>query len=184
MESFMDIGFSTFQTMINNAKTETGVVARFYDRAVQTGEISESGLPVFKEVMYVEIRVRDQNDVFDQPADENHIKRFPIEYNRYLLEKKESEKGTPLAQFAFLTVSQLECCKYRGIFTVERLADLEDSKARDVGLVKEKELAIKFLEVSKNNAVINDFSKKEKKYQAEIKKLKSEIEQLKAAANE
>lgn len=180
----MDIDFSTFQTMINNSKTESGVFARFYDRAVSTGDISENGLPVFKETMYVEIRVRDQSDVFDQPADESHVRRFPVEYNRYLLEKKESEKGTPLAQFAFLTVSQLESCKYRGIFTVERLAELEDAKAKDIGLVKEKELAIKFLEVSKNNAVINDFSKKEKKYQAEIKKLKAEIEQLKAAANE
>lgn len=184
MESFMDIDFSTFQTMINNSKTESGVFARFYDRAVSTGDISENGLPVFKETMYVEIRVRDQSDVFDQPADESHVRRFPVEYNRYLLEKKESEKGTPLAQFAFLTVSQLESCKYRGIFTVERLAELEDTKAKDIGLVKEKELAIKFLEVSKNNAVINDFSKKEKKYQAEIKKLKAEIEQLKASANE
>lgn len=184
MESFMDIDFSTFQSMINNSTTENGVLARFYDRAVATGEVAKNGLPVFKEVMYVEIRVRDQNDVFDQPADSTHLKRFPVEYNRYLLEKKESEKGTPLAQFAFLTVSQLECCKYRGIFTVERLADLDDAKAKDIGLVKEKELAIKFLEVSKNNAVIDDFSKKEKKYQAEIKKLKAEIEQLKAAANE
>ena len=176
----MDADFLSFQTMINN-KTEDGVFARFYDRAVRTENMLPNGLPEFIKKTYVEIRIRDNNDIYDQPAKEADKMRFPIEYQRYLLEKKQTENGTPLNQFAFLDVKQLETCKFRGIFTVETLSSLDNEKAKTIGLEQEKELAQKFLDVSKNNQVISEFAKKEKKYQAEIKKLKEEIAQLKEA---
>ena len=174
----MDVDFLEFQNLINN-KTDDGVFAKFYDRVIKTDKILDNGLPEFLKKTYIEIRIRDNNDIVDQPAREEDKRRFPLEYQRYLLEQKQVEKGTPLNQFAFLDVTQLETCKFRGIFTVEVLAELDDDKAKSIGLEKEKELAQKFLDVSKNNQVINDFAKKEKKYQAEIKKLKEEISRLK-----
>lgn len=180
----MDIDFSIFQSMLENSNKETGVVASFYDKVVRTGVIMPNGLPEFKEKAYVRIKTRDNADVFDQPASQEHIHRFPLEYKRYLLEKQEVKQGTPLTEFAFLSKTQLEACKYRGIFTVERLAELEDDKAHSIGLTEEKELAIKFIEASKNNKKIDDFTKKEKKYQAEIKKLKEQIEELKTQLKE
>lgn len=179
----MDIDFSVFQGMLDGARKETGVSAMFYDKAVRTGIMLENGLPEFKERIYVRITTRDNADIFDQPASREHIQRFPLEYKRYLLEKKEVKSGTPLTEFAFLTKIQLENCKYRGIFTVERLAELTEEQTKDLGLTEEKEYAIKFLEVSKNNKKIDDFSKKEKKYQSEIKKLKEQIEELKGKLN-
>jgi hypothetical protein len=179
----MEADFSLFQSMLNNSKTEDGVLAEFYDKSVKTNEVTDTGLPVFVQKTYIKIRLRDNNDVFDQPASEEHKKRFPVEYNRYLLNKKEVENGTPLNQFAFLTTGQLELCRFRGIFTVERLADLTDEQVQSLGLTEERELANKFLEVSKNNSAIAEFEKKEKAYKAEIKKLKAEIEKLKGANN-
>jgi len=180
----MDADFSMFQTMLSDEKREIGVVAKFYDRPIKTGNLTEKGLPEFKLLTYVEIRVRDNNDIFDGKATESHIRRFPIEYNRYLLEKKQTVEGTPLNQFAFLTIQQLEDCKYRGIFTVETLASLDDDKAKQLSLIDERELAKKFLDVSKNNKIIADFEKKERKYKEEIKKLKEELSLLKAKENE
>ena len=177
----MNSDFLAFQNMINNSKTEDGVFARFYDRAVRTGVILDNGLPEFKTKTYVEIRVRDNNDIVDQAAKQEDMMRFPLEWQRYQLEKKQVENGTPINQFAFLDVSQIESCKYRGIFTVETLVSIDDEKAAQLGLSKEKELAQKFLDVSKNNQIISEFSKKEKQYKAEIKKLKEEIEKLKEA---
>lgn len=177
----MNADFAMFQSMIKNARTEEGVFARFYDRAVRTGKVLENGLPEFVSKTYIEIRVRDNNDIVDRKAEKEDEMRFPVEYNRYLLEKKQMENGTPLTQFAFLDVVQLEACKYRGVFTVEMLAGLDDDKAQTIGLVEEKDLAKRFLEVSKNNQAIDDFAKKERKYKAEIKKLKEEIEALKGA---
>lgn len=179
----MDIDFSVFQSMLENSNKETGVVAMFYDKVVRTGIIMPNGLPEFKEKPYVRIKTRDNSDIFDQPASQEHVRRFPVEYNRYILEKKEIKSGTPLTEFAFLTKIQLENCKFRGVFTVERLAELTDEQAKDIGLTEEKELAIRFIEVSKNNKKIDDFTKKEKKYQTEIKKLKEQIEELKGKLN-
>ena len=62
--------FSTFQRMIDNTKGEEGVVARFYDRAIKTDEVDNNGLPKFTNKTFIEIRVRDNADVFDQPARE------------------------------------------------------------------------------------------------------------------
>lgn len=175
----MEADFNLFQSMLNNQKSEDGVFAEFYDKTLKTDEFTDKGLPVFKSKTYIKIRLRDNNDVYDQPANDENIRRFPVEYNRYLLNKKEIEKGTPLNQFSFLTVAQLDICNFRGIFTVERLANLTDEQASSLGLSEEKDLALKFIDVSKNNSVIADFEKKEKAYKAEIKKLKAEIERLK-----
>ena len=180
----MDGDFAIFQELLNNQKTEKGVFAEFYDKAVKTDEVNDKGLPVFITKTYVRIQTKDNHDVFDQPAKDEHIKRFPVEYNRYLLGKKEIENGTPLNQFAFLTVQQLESCKHHGIFTIERLAELNDEYTQALDLMAERDAAQKFIAISKNNTVIADFAKKEKAYKAEIKQLKEQIKELQAAKKE
>jgi hypothetical protein len=80
--------------------------------------------------------------------------------------------GTPLNQFAFLSVPQLEACDKRGILTVEDLAKLSDEQAKELSLIDERNCAVKFLEMAKNNAIIA-------KYEDEIKVLKQENEALK-----
>ena len=175
-----DIDFSTFQKMIKQENPNDGVVARFYDKSVKTAETTSDGLPVFKNVTYVEIRFKDNNtDIFDQPATEEKMARFPVEYARYQLGKKQVVDGQhELSQFAFLTAAEIETLKYRGIFTVEALAGLNDDRALELNLAREKKLAVKFLEVSKNNGAIADFEKKEAEYKAEIEKAKEEIAKL------
>ena len=37
--------FAMFEKFANNSGSEEGVAARFYDRAVKTGEVGENGLP-------------------------------------------------------------------------------------------------------------------------------------------
>lgn len=180
----MDADFSIFQDMLNNQRQEKGVYAEFYDKTIKTDEISAKGLPVFKSVTYIRIQLKDNHDVYDQKATPEYMRRFPVEYNRYLLSKKEIENGTPLNQFAFLTNSQLESCKYHGVFTVERLAELSDEHTAALNLINEREAAKKFLAISKNNTVIADFQKKEKEYKAEIKRLKQEIKDLQSSKKE
>ena len=181
----MDMNFANFQMLLNSGvKQEDGVFFFFFDRAVKTKEVTEYGLPIFKNVTFVEIRIKDQFDVFDQPADDTYYKRFPIDYARYQLEKKAQTEGTPLKQFAFLDAAQLETCTFRGVFTVEQLAGLSDEKATELHLETEKDLANKFLDVQKDNKKINDFAQKEKKYKEEIAKLKETIAKMKAGKDE
>lgn len=172
--------FVAFQNTLQNNNQQDGVIARFYDKAVKTNDITKDGLPVFINKCFVEIRIKDNNcEIFDQPATPDKINRFPIEYARYQLQKKQVSDGTPLEQFAFLTVAEIESLKIRGIFTVEALAKLEKDKASQLELTKEKLLAQKFIEQATNNAKILQWQKKEELYQAEIKSLKEELEELK-----
>lgn len=166
-----DFDFAMFDSVLNSKK-DSGVYARFYNKFVKTGNIQENGIPEYKEKLYVEIKVRGDADVTDRPADENDIRRFPQEYNLFLVKKEKMKDGTPLNQFAFLSVPQLEACDKRGILTVEDLAKLTDEQARELSLIDERNCAVKFLEMAKNNAIIA-------KYEDEIKALKQENEALK-----
>lgn len=175
----MSIEFYNFQNALVNQNANNGVFARFYDKAVKTGNILKNGLPEFEKKLYIEIRIRDERDVFDQPATVNHINRFATEYNRYLNQKEKLKKGTPLEMFAFLSAEQIESCHFRGIYCVEDLATLTDESARNLNISEEKKLAADFLKASKNNYNLQLWKKKEKEYLNEIQCLKNEIERLK-----
>lgn len=175
----MSVEFLSFENAVTNQNANNGVFARFYDKAVKTGNVLENGLPEVEKKLYIEIRVRDQRDVFDQPATVNHINRFATEYNRYLNQKEKLKKGTPLEMFAFLSADQVESCHFRGIYCVEDLANIADVTARNLNISEEKNLAIDFLKASKNNQNLMLWKKKEKEYLNEIQNLKLEIERLK-----
>ena len=81
------------------------VFAKFYDRMVKTDQINQkTGLPIFKEVCFVEVRIKNNStDVVDQPATQENIRRFAPQYQLYLQSKEKEKKGTSLSLFAFLT---------------------------------------------------------------------------------
>lgn len=174
-----DLDYAMFQNCIDTRNTETGVFARFYDKLIKTGELKENGMPEFVQKTYVEIRLKNSYDTADRVADESDFRRFPREYNYYLSKKEKTKDGTPLNMFAFLTAPQIEMCELKDIFTVENLAAITDEQAVSLNLQEEKELAVKFLEMSKNNAVIKKYEKENKELKAEIETLKEEIKALK-----
>lgn len=175
----MDIDFSTFENLARSNVSEDGINARFYDRSIKTDTVDEQGFPIFKNVCFCEIRIKDNNsEIFDQPATEDKKKRFPQEYARYLLSKKQTAVGTPLEQFAFLTLSEVESLKCRGIFTVETLSELDDDKANGLGISKERDLARKFIANSKSNKQIADWHFQEQKYQNKIRYLEEDNKRL------
>lgn len=178
----MSVEFSMFQSAVAPQNRNNGVFARFYDRYVKTGQMLKNGLPEYQSKLYVEIKVKDQYDVFDQPAEAQHIERFRESYEKYLREKEELKDGTPLSMFAFLDQSQIESCRFRGIYTVEKLGALNEADAQKLGLLKEKKLALKFLRSSKNNLSVWEEQNKEDFYISEIQRLKDEISELKKNA--
>lgn len=173
--------FELFQQVLDERKSpDRNVAARFYDRAVKTAALDDNGLPCFEDVCFVEIRAKDSYDVFDQPADADKIRRFPAEYQRYLAAKQQHKKGAPLEQFAFLSAAEIESLKVRGVFTVEALAELDDDKAAELGVEKERDLAMKFLAQAKGNTALADWQRKEEVYKGEIQMLKEENARLKS----
>ena len=147
--------------------------------------MAKNGLPVFKNVTYIEIRLKDNStEVFNQPATDEKIRRFPKEYALYQLSKKQVENGTPLEQFAFLTAAEIATCKSRGVFTVEALAGLDIDKVQSLGLQDEHVLAEMFLEKSNNNKMLDDFAKKEVEYERALEALREQLAVVQRALNE
>lgn len=177
--------YALFQQVIGQGESEKNVAARFYDKAVKTNEVAKNGLPVFKNVTYIEIRLKDNStEVFNQPATDEKIRRFPKEYALYQLSKKQVENGTPLEQFAFLTAAEIATCKSRGVFTVEALAGLDIDKVQSLGLQDEHVLAEMFLEKSNNNKMLDDFVKKEVEYERALEALREQLAVVQRALNE
>ena len=184
-----DADFSMFQGMLDKPNSVEGVFARFYDKTVKTEEIGEGGVPVFEKICFVEIKIKDQRDIYDQPADAVKKKRFAQEYARYELEKKQKLEGTPIEMYAFLDREQADSLNLRGIFTVEALAGISKEQAIDLGILKEKELADAFLNANKNNKAIvdgdacseelaklkEDMAAKDAAHTEELAKLKEEL---------
>ena len=160
-------------------KKDTGDFARFYDKFEKTSEFNENGLPVFANRTRIEIRVRDSHDVVDARATDEHKRRFPQEYALYLAKKEKTRNGTPLSMFAFLNAAQVQCCEFRGIFTVEELAALDEMKASEIGLLDEMKLAQEFIKVSSNNKELAEVTQENKRLKAEIERLKEQVKALK-----
>ena len=180
----MDIDFALFKQVLENNNDEKNVAARFYDKAIKTNELSANGLPIFKNVTYVEIRLKDNNtEVFNQPASAEKIRRFPREYALYKMSKEQTKEGTPLEQFAFMSASEIATCQNRGIFTVEALAKLSADKVKSLNLQNEHKLACVFLRNAKNNSAVADFAHREQAYQERIAALEERIASLQRELN-
>ena len=148
-------------------KTPQNVFARFYDRAVKTEAVDENGLPVYEKVLYCEIRIKDNRDIYDQPATEDKIRLYPNEYDFYLKNKENKKEGTPIELFAFLDRAQVDNLKERGIYTVEELAAMEEDKAKLLAVSDEYHIAKRFLEMANNNQAAAEFAKKEEEFNQE-----------------
>ncbi|MCQ2734859.1 MAG: hypothetical protein MJ212_02780, partial [Alphaproteobacteria bacterium] len=173
-----------FQQIIDTSNDDKNVAARFYDKAVKTDAVTENGLPVFKNVTYVEIRLKDNStEVFNQPATEAKIKRFPREYALYKLSKEQIKDGTPLEQFAFMTAAEVATCKNRGVFTVESLAGLSEDNVKDLCLQNEHKLACIFLKNAKENSAVAEFARRETSYKEEIAALKDKLSTMQQELN-
>ena len=175
-----ELGFEVFSNMLQNQRSDNNVFAKFHKKWVKTGNVKENGLPEFVEKLYIEIKIKGNTDVVDRPVNETDMMRFPREYAFFKNKEVKTKDGTPLNQFAFLTVPELDACDNRGIFTVEDLAAITDEQAQDMNLTDAKELAIKFLQMAKDNQAIAKFEAQIKKLKAENEKLKDEIKALKS----
>lgn len=172
----MDSDFLTFKNVIENASVEKDTFARFYDRSVKTNEINpKTGVPIYKDVCYVEIRIKNNNtDIYDQPASEEKKARFPAEYRQYLQEKETRPSGTALENFSFLTASQINTLKFYHIDTLEKLSALTAEQASDLDIVNEYHAAQNFLAGAKKQFEVA-------KWQEKVTLLNQKIQELEAA---
>lgn len=159
--------------------------AKFYDRLIKTNETNpKTGLPQFKEVCFVEIRIKNNmTDIVDQPATQEKIRQFPAEYQLYLKSKENLKEGTALNLFAYFSPKDVATLNAHGIFSIEAFIALSKEKVIDLGLLSEWEKAKHFLKVLKNDSLVYDLEQKIKLLEEEIKVLKEQSKSTKTASS-
>lgn len=113
-------------------KVETDFSDPRNKRAIVTG----AGRPIFDDVEYVEIRIPDKIDKYnqqDRPAKKRDRIRFRRQYEAFKAANAEASSGTPLSRWPLITATQVEEFRYlkidgepHPVRTVEELADFPD----------------------------------------------------------
>lgn len=181
--------------MINEKlfKTESGAALRFYEEADQNNFASNKhGRPIFDQVLYVEVITpgsRDSSPVFaceriyakevgiEEPARTQYYEQYQRQIDAYRNGTSGAGlTGTPLSSWPRMTVALVATAHAAGVFTVEGLAELPDSRltAFGPGARELREQAKAFVSAAEGNAPVEALA-------AENEQLRAEIERLSAA---
>lgn len=134
---------------------DKGVHARFYTFPEQDKKASaEAGRPIFKDVEYVEIMAAgNSSNVIRRPARDSDRHRFPRHYAAFQQGKGEEIIGTPLSEVPWITRSQVEEFAHLRIYSIEALANLDDSTCgKFAGLYDMKRKAAAYLKAAEDAA--------------------------------
>ena len=162
---------------------DENLYAEFYIKPVKQNFASEeAGRPIFADVVYVKIMTpSDQLTQIDTIAREDHKARFPRQW-MYFQNKQAGQQqviGTPVGEWPQLTASAAEELRALKFFTVELIANANDSQLQKIGMIAGmsphslREKARAFLNLANDSA-------EEAKREAELQALRDENEKIRA----
>ena len=160
---------------------DENLYAEFYIKPVKQNFASEeAGRPIFKDVVYVKIMTpSDQLSQIDTIAREDHKARFPRQW-AYFQNKQAGQQqvvGTPVGEWPQLTASAAEELRALKFYTVELIANANDSQLQKIGMIAGmsphslRDKARAFLNLANDSA-------EEAKREAELAELKAENERI------
>lgn len=149
------------------------LLVMFYMEAVKNETASaEAGRPIFRDVPMIKILIPGSKDPTVQRVNENYIRRFPRQWDRFQKQMEQIVDGTPLDQVPFLTVSQIAELRGFNCMTLEQLAGMSDQAGQKfMGFQSLKQKAQKYLDAANNAAPITHL-------QEQVDALKSQNEVL------
>ena len=162
---------------------DENLYAEFYVKPVKQNFASEeAGRPIFADVVYVKIMTpSDQLTQIDTIAREDHKARFPRQW-MYFQNKQAGQQqviGTPVGEWPQLTASAAEELRALKFFTVELIANANDSQLQKIGMIAGmsphslRDKARAFLNLANDSA-------EEAKREAELQALREENEKIRA----
>lgn len=168
-------------------QADRGVHARFYTVPVEDRAASaEAGRPMFKDQEFIEIiAAGNQNNIVRRKASNEDRSRFSRQYEMYRRGVEDQLVGTPLAEVAWLTRSQVEELAYLRIRTLESLADLDDAVCtRHAGLYDLKAKAGAALDQAKGMAPLTALQEENEKLRNQVQTLENQVKQLQKTAKQ
>lgn len=136
-----------------------------------TEATAKEGRPIYKDREYIMILVPgDKESVVHRPSWEKDRHRFPKQYQAFRNKQtQESANGTPLRAVGFLSLGQIKELEFFNCYTVEQLANLPDSGARNfMGIQKLKQIANDYLTMAKEVAPLTAIRAEMDKKQSEL----------------
>jgi hypothetical protein len=152
------------------------MVKFFYKEVQNKMESQKQNRPVFKEKLYIEIRIAGQRDVQAcRPATHADKQRFPRHLDAFERRVEAPTEGMPLVEWPKITRSQAEELSFNNVKTVEQLASMKDSNlSKMMNGYSLRDAAVKWLEL--NSAETVDREKEEMR--AELAELRSIVQGL------
>ena len=141
------------------SKLDENLLVKFFTKQRQDNAATkEAGRPIFKDVEYVDIKVPGQRSGGAcRPATFRDKQRFPRHYLAYEQRKEMPQEGTPLAEWALMTRTQVEELSFHNVKTVEQLVSMSDTLASQfMGMNTLRAKAKTWLEDSEETARINE----------------------------
>lgn len=119
-----------------------------------TDKTVQEGRPIFDDILYITIYVPGERDVVHRKAHERDFARFPFQYQAWLNKKNQDYAGgTPLKVVPWLSLGQVKELEFFNCYTVEQLANMPDSAAKNfLAIQKLKQNAKDFLQAAKEAA--------------------------------
>ena len=170
----------------NDAEADKSLMVRFfYKERPDKTRTAEEGRPIFKEVVYIEIRIAGQRDVQAcRPATEMDKQRFSRHLEAFEKRVEPPVEGMPLFEWPQITRSEVEELSFVHVKTVEQLASMKDSNLNKFrGGYALRDRAVKWLEINDANTVDRekeDLKSKLAEMQAETAALTAQIATLTA----
>lgn len=180
----LEADHSLTQMALNSQNRFAGdekVYAEFYIHPKRNPQKSlDAGRDIYEDTPYVKIMAAgDKDNIVQRPVRDTDKQRFPKQWQAFVNKEEQVQEGTPLAEWAGISRSQVEELKFYNIRTVEALANMPDSANANfmaIGALKQKAKA--FMEDSRLMAPIERLNIENTNLRAEINKLKDMINNL------
>ena len=117
----------------NSSEADKNLMVKMFTKEVQNKLESETqGRAIFKEKVYIEIRIAGQRDAQAcRPITHADKQRFPAHWDAYQKRVEPPTEGTPLSQWAVISRVQAEELAFISIKTVEQLSTVIDSNIQN-----------------------------------------------------
>ncbi len=140
----------------NTAEADKALMVRFYYKNVHNKLESQSeGRPIYREKMYIEIRIAGQRDIqAARPATHADKQRFPRHLEAFEKRVEPPTEGMPLIEWPKITRTMAEELSFLNVKTVEQLASMKDSNLQKImGGYGFRDQAVKWLETNDKDTV-------------------------------
>lgn len=181
----LEYDVSDFEKSKQQEQDNNLLVKFFYKTRPDNSATEAEGRPMFKEVVYVDIKIAgDRNSGVCRPARGADIERFKRHYDAFMNRVEAPTTGTPLSECVFISRTTIEELSYQNVKTVEQLATLSDDYAgRMHGGHGFKQKAQEFLEQAKKAKEFGTLASLERKNEELMESNNNLLKRLEALEN-